>query len=228
MKLFLTEVVDFFLPRFCPSCSTKLLSHEISICKNCSNEILLADNQRIEFEFNKKFKAKKLVEGFTSLYVFEKDKQLQEILHHFKYSNKFLIGIELGRRIANKNKDLMESWKIDLILPVPLHHLKKAERSYNQSVYIVKGISEILKISYNQKILKRKRYTESQTLKNILERELNVIDAFSVSNEKKIRGKNLLLVDDVITTGATISECARQLLNAGANKIFAASIAIAD
>lgn len=228
MKIFITEVIDFFLPRFCPSCSIKLLSNENVICSSCSDKILTADNQRIEFEFNKKFRDKKLIKAFASLYVFEKDKELQEILHHFKYNNKFLIGVELGKRIAINNRKLIDSWNIDVILPVPLHHLKKAERSYNQSFYIVKGISEILKISNYENVMKRNRYTDSQTLKNISEREMNVKDAFSIKNKKIIRGKNILLVDDVITTGATISECAKQLLNAGANNIYAASIAIAD
>jgi ComF family protein len=227
-KFFFTDLLDFFLPRFCPACKQKLSGVENTICNKCISVIHLADRSRIDYEFSKKFKSKKLVLGFSSLYVFEKDKELQEILHHFKYNKRYRIGILFGKEIAKLRKQIISEWNIDLILPVPLHHLKKAERGYNQSFYIAKGLSKILRIPTKDNILKRKRYTESQTLKNISDRESNVRDAFSVVSKNSVRGKTILLVDDVITTGATISECAGQLLNNGAAKVFAVSIAIAD
>lgn len=228
MKLFLIDLLDFFLPRFCLSCKQKLTNSEYTICNNCFDSIQLAEISRIDFEFNKKFESKKLIAGFTSLFVFEKDKELQEILHQFKYNQKFRIGITLGRKIAKEKISIISDWNIDLIIPVPLHHLKKAERGYNQSFYLAKGLSKELNINYKDNVLKRRRYTESQTLKNISDREMNVRNAFVVRNKKSIKGKNILLVDDVITTGATISECARQLLNNGAVKVYAVSAAIAD
>ena len=115
-----------------------------------------------------------------------------------------------------------------MLLPVPLHQLKKAERGYNQSLYIAKGLSKLLKIPLGVRIFQRKRYTQSQTSMNFIERQENIKEAFNIKSDKKIKGKNILLVDDVITTGATISECGKVLLNGGANRIYAASIAIAD
>lgn len=228
MKYFFIDLFDFFLPRFCPSCNNKLFNNEISVCQKCISSIELADQTRIDFEYDKKFAVQKVISGFTSLYVFERDKELQEILHHFKYNRRFIIGITLGTESAKIRRQTISDWKIDIIIPVPLHHLKKAERGYNQSHYIAKGLSKTLKIPTNERSIKRIRYTESQTLKNITDRELNVRGAFSVRNKKRIKGKNILLVDDVITTGATISECARQLLNHGAEKVYAISVAIAD
>lgn len=228
MKYFFIDLFDFFLPRFCPSCNHKLLNNEISVCQKCISSIELADQTRIDFEYDKKFTAQKVISGFTSLYVFEKDKELQEILHHFKYNRRFRIGITLGIKTAIIRRQTISDWNIDLIIPVPLHHLKKAERGYNQSHYIAKGLSKTLIIPTKEKSLKRIRYTESQTLKNITDRELNVKNAITVKNKKRVKGKNILLVDDVITTGATISECARQLLKCGAKKIYAISVAIAD
>lgn len=228
MILFLTDILDFFLPRFCPACKQKLVNSESVICDKCFISIPLAEQTRTDFEYNKKFVSKKLVSGFTSLFVFEKDKELQEILHQFKYNKKYRIGIKLGMEIGRIRLTNIREWNIDLIIPVPLHHLKKADRGYNQSLYIAKGLSNQIKMNYNDNILKRKRYTESQTLKNISDREVNVRDAFSVRNKGSIKGKNILLVDDVITTGATLSECALQLLNKGANKVYAVSVAIAD
>ncbi len=225
---FTTDLFDFFLPRFCPSCKNKLSGSDDIICTNCFSSIQSANQTRIDFEFEKKFSSKNVITAFTSLFVFEKDKELQEVLHQLKYNKKFRIGYKLGREIGRQRNQIIKSWNIDLITSVPLHHLKKAERGYNQSYYIARGLAKELKIKSGENILKRVRYTESQTLKNISERELNVNKAFSVRKKRILRNKNILLVDDVITTGVTLSECARELLLCGAEKVYAVSAAIAD
>ncbi len=225
---FITEILDFLLPRLCPSCKSKLLPSEKCICLSCLSKVLRSDEKRLKLEFNRKFYKKNIISGFTSFYVFEKDKELQHIIHSLKYNGRFLTGIFLGKLLGEKIKKDIQSWNIDLILPVPLHQLKKAERGFNQSFYISKGLSKELNIPYGSGIIKRKRYTQSQTKMNFAERQKNIDEAFKVKNNKKIEGKNILLIDDVITTGATISECGKVLLNCGANKIYAASVAIAD
>ncbi len=132
------------------------------------------------------------------------------------------LGEILGEGVKTRN------WQIDLIVPVPIHHLKKAERSYNQSDYIVKGLSKSLRIPYSTKSIKRTRHTESQTKLKMKARAQNVADAFDVRNPKKISGKNILIVDDIITTGATIQECGRALVKGGAKTVYACSIGIAN
>lgn len=228
MKLFITDLLDFFLPRFCPACKQKLLNTENIICNKCFNSIQVLDESKVHFKYAKRFNSKELISGFISLYVFKKDKEIQKILHQFKYNKRYRIGIKLGEELARFRGRTITEYNIDLIIPVPLHNIKKAERGYNQSFFIAKGLSKELKIKFKEGILKRKRYTESQTSKNIFERQSNVEDAFVVKNKEPVQGKNVLLVDDVITTGATISECAKQLLNQGAKKVFAVSIAITD
>jgi competence protein ComFC len=109
-----------------------------------------------------------------------------------------------------------------------LHQLKKAERGYNQSYYIAKGLNKVLKCALKENHLKRIKFTESQTTMNITERKKNISGAFKVKTISGLRNKNILLIDDVITTGATITECGKILLESGVNKIYAASIAIAD
>ena len=223
-----TEILDFFLPRFCPSCKIKLAPSEKFICSSCLNRIKKLDERRLQFEFRKKFEKKKIISGFTAIYIFERDKELQNIIHSLKYRGRFLIGIFLGRQLEeNINKEI-QNWKIDLILPVPLHQLKKAERGYNQSFYIAKGLSREIDLPVAKGIIKREKFTRSQTKMNLIERQENIKDAFRIKNQKRIEGKNVLLVDDVITTGATITECGRVLLQSGAAKIYAASVAIAD
>jgi ComF family protein len=224
----LTEILDFFLPRICPGCGNRLTVEEKTVCPACIKKIKLASPDRLCREFERKFQGKNIVSGFTSLYVFEEGKEFQNIIHALKYSGRFAIGTYLGEQLGKTLLEQIAGWQIDLTIPIPLHQLKKAERGYNQSFYIAKGVSKTLSIPVKQGIVKRKKFTQSQTTMNLKEREENMRGAFKIKKFKELPGKNILLIDDVITTGATISECGRILLEAGANKIYAASTAIAD
>jgi ComF family protein len=222
----LVQLFDFFLPRFCPGCNKKLSPEEKPICMDCLSSILIADAVRLQYEYDRKFNSEKIIKDFYARYVFETNKTLQSVIHELKYQKKFKLGVFLGEILSEGIKEL--NWQIDLIVPVPIHHLKKAERGYNQSDYIAKGLSKGLNISYYTKLLKRTKYTESQTTLHINERAENVANAFKVRNSKKIKNKNILLVDDVITTGATTQECGRALVKSGAKKVYACSIGIAE
>jgi ComF family protein len=228
LKEFIIGFFDFFLPRFCPACQSRLNPGEKYICQVCMNKIRLADEERIAAEFKRKFEQDKIITRFSSLYVFEKDKELQSIIHVLKYNQRFRAGKFLGMQTGRYLNSLFKQWKINLIIPIPLHSLKKAERGYNQSLYITKGISSELNIPFNPGILKRVRFTNSQTTLTLKERQENVEGAFKVLHREKIKDRNILLIDDVITTGATITECGKVLLNAGASRVYAASVAIAD
>ena len=222
----LTRIFDFFLPRFCPGCNTKLSTKDKPVCKECLDSILVADEERLKNEYKKDFASTKIIKDFYSKYVFETDKTLQHIIHALKYGRQFKLGIFLGETLAEGIKTC--NWQIDLIVPVPIHHLKKAERGYNQSDFIAKGLSKSLHIAYSTKMLKRNRYTESQTGLHINERAENVANAFKVRNSKKIKNKNILLVDDIITTGATTQECGKALVNGRASSVYACSVGIAE
>jgi ComF family protein len=190
------------------------------------SKIQKVSHERIGHEFLRKFSQEEIVSGFSSPFLFEKEKELQTILHSLKYNGKFLLGKHLGELAAKQIYEEIKGWEADLIIPVPLHPLKKAERGYNQSEFICKGISSVLKIPYRTDILKRTRFTPSQTTMTFEERKENVHKAFAIS--KRINGKKIIIVDDVITTGATITECARVLKGNGVDEIFAFSIAVAD
>ncbi|MBI1937336.1 MAG: ComF family protein [Ignavibacteriales bacterium] len=227
MKLF-NQFFDFFLPRFCISCEKKLSSEVYFVCSGCIDSIKNADAGRITHEFNRKFLNDKLINDFTSPFVFEKEKTLQHIIHALKYNGNFRLGIFLGRLAAEKAKHKISEWDADIIVPVPIHRLKKAERGYNQSFYISKGIGSVLQIQIVKNAVVRKKFTETQTAFASEERKENVKDAFAIKNKNVVRGKKIILVDDVITTGATISECAKVLIENGAEKVFAFSVAVAD
>ena len=224
----LSEFFDFFLPRICPSCKNKLELNERSVCSACLDKILPADPTRIRFEYQKKFLTKGIISGFTSLYVFEKDKELQKIIHAMKYENNFRIGETLGKLLGDKLRNEFSNQNPDLILPVPLHHLKKSERGYNQSFYIAKGVNRKLNLAIDERSVKRIKYTETQTSMNIRKREKNIEGAFKVKRTNNISSKNILIIDDVITSGNTVSEFGRILKENGAATIYAASLAIAD
>ena len=225
---FLTEIADFFLPRFCASCNTKLIIEENFVCHQCLSKIHEIDGSQITVLYLRKFGETKIVSDFYVLYLFEKDKEVQRIIHQLKYNHKFLLGKYLGENLGYAISEAVNKWQIDMIVPVPLHHVKRAERGYNQSYYITKGLNKVLNIPVNQRIIKRKRFTQSQTKLDRKAREQNIKGAFALRRNSLIVGKNILLVDDVVTTGATVRECGRLLLRNGANKIFVAAVAIAE
>lgn len=228
IKYYFSGLFDFIIPRFCCSCRNKLDLDQDTMCNDCFSKIQRSTQDRLQREFERKFAGKNIISDFYAPFVFEKDKELQHAIHSLKYQKKFRVGIFLGKVLASNLKTSKPNFNIDLIIPIPLHQLKKAERGYNQAFYIAKGVSNIFKVNLSDRIVKRIKYTESQTKMNLNEREKNISAAFKIKKKNFVEGKSILLLDDVITTGATISECGKILLEAGANKIYAASIAIAD
>lgn len=227
IRNYFTKLFGFVLPRFCPSCLKKLEPEEDTVCKLCFSQIRPAYPELIKSEYFRKYESKRIISGFVSQFIFEKDKPIQQIIHSLKYDKKYQIGIFLGKNLGEQFRTQFQDWNINLIVPIPLHHLKKAERGFNQSYYIAKGIASKIFLSVYSKGVKRIRFTQSQTTMTLKERELNVEGAFKVLKKEKVKGKNILLVDDVMTTGATINECGKVLLEAGANKIYATSAALA-
>jgi ComF family protein len=219
---------DFFIPRFCPACNKKLTVDEECLCNECLSSIQKADKNRLEAEYRRKFASTGIISGFTSLFVFEKEETLQSFIHSIKYNKRFLNAKYLGKLIGKNLNTQISKWDIDYILPVPLHTLRKADRGFNQSQYIAFGIGKELGIKVKTNLLKRIRYTETQTNLTLKEREKNISDAFKAKHKRVIENKTFLLVDDVITTGATIRECGKALLDDGAALVYACSVAIAE
>lgn len=220
--------MDVFLPRICVNCGDKISNNHFTICNSCLNSLQLASEERLGKEFNRKFLNEKLIEDFHSAFIFHDDTAIQKVIHKLKYQKEYSIGKELGLITANILENKLNTWNADLIMAIPLHKLRKAERGFNQAEIIAKAISNYSKIKFEPKALRRKRFTQTQTKLNLKERKTNIEDAFKVKRKNKILDKNIILVDDVITTGATISECAKVLKANGANDIYALSVAIAD
>jgi len=167
------------------------------------------------------------IDDLISCYVFEKEGPSQHITHALKYQEYKSLGTELGKKIGG----LIVDWnvKIDIIIPIPLHRIKYRERGYNQSDYIAQGIGSIIGKPIMLDAVRRIRYTQTQTKLNLEERHINMKDAFETLPDApgKLYGKTCLLVDDIITTGATMNSCAVKILKAGTFSIIAASAGLA-
>ena len=218
-------IFDFISPRFCVSCNAKLFTDEYFICEKCYSKISLLQPHEIKSEFDRKFRLDNIVDDYNSLFLFEEKGPLQDLVHNLKYNQKFKIGIFLGQKLGEGKKDIIANWKVDFIIPIPLYHLKKVERGYNQAMYIAKGLGKASKISIKTNVVKRVKNTLSQTKLTNDERIGNMFGAFWVKNSRRITGKNIIIVDDVITTGTTVLELAKVLKKNGANKVFSLSVA---
>ncbi len=214
------------MPRKCSACGELLTNAEKIICRNCKSELIRAENSLLISETKRKFSNNGNIELFRSAFIFKEDNPVRHLIHSLKYENDFRAGIFLGEKITEFHGAEIETFRPDYIVPIPLHPLKKAERGYNQSFYIAKGVAKNLNVPVLNNVLRRKKYTETQTRLSYEERKRNITDAFAVRHKKRITGKRIILVDDVSTTGATSDEAAAALKNAGAEKIMLVTAAI--
>jgi ComF family protein len=166
------------------------------------------------------------VEFATAFFHFNKGSKYQGMMHKFKYHNCKEIGFVLGKYFGTSIKDSNFN-KIDIIIPVPLHKSKLKKRGYNQSEWIAKGMSESLSKPIDSNTLIRKIATETQTRKSRFERWKNVDNIFGIQNADHIKGKHILLVDDVVTTGSTLEACANAILEIENTKVSIATLAVA-
>lgn len=221
-----SDFFNLFFPRKCNHCGNNLDKTEKEVCKRCLFEIpktkFHADPDN---PVNKTFWGRVNVEFATSGYYFTKKSILQNLLHHIKYHNKKELAFELGKYLGTELSSVENFNECDMIIPVPLHPVKKKKRGYNQSEWIANGLSEKLAIPVNNNILIRHINSKSQTKKNREERWENVRSAFSIKTPENNQPKHVLLVDDVITTGATIEACASLLIEYLNVKVSIASLA---
>jgi Predicted amidophosphoribosyltransferases len=227
-KFILNSLLDFIYPPVCISCNTPLPDGSQKICQKCWSAIPpLTKNHSLYQETRTKLLAEGCIDDLISCYVFEREGPFQHITHALKYQEYKSFGVELGKQIGG----LVRDWNVeaDIIVPVPLHRIKHRERGYNQSEFIAQGIASIIGKPIIVNAVRRTRHTQTQTKLNLEERYKNMKDAFETlpGASKKFYGKTCLLVDDVITSGATTNSCAREILAASAKSIIAASAALA-
>lgn len=225
-KEILLDFMYLFFPNYCRGCEEGLLKGEKIICTRCMMDLPKSNYHREkENPFFHKFSGRLPVKFVMTLFKFVKRGKVQHLLHALKYKNQPEIGVQLGRVYAADLIDENYKDEFDLIVPVPLHPSKRRKRGYNQSEEFGKGLSEILEIPCTEKFLKRIKATTTQTRKSKLNRWENVSEVFEVYEVDELKGKRVLLVDDVVTTGATLEACGEKLLRAGCGEISIACIA---
>jgi ComF family protein len=221
-------LAHLFYPLLCEGCRKQLVATERVLCTGCETELALTNyhtmpGNETEIRFSGRFPFEKA----TSFAWFTEDGLLQHMLHGLKYRDRQEIGIWLGARFGCQLATCNWQLGIDAIVPVPLHRSKEALRGYNQSEVIARGMANEMAIPIWADALLRMRATESQTSKSRTERAANVAGAFIAGKHLPLAGKHLLVVDDVLTTGATTEACALALLNMDNVKISIATIGIA-
>lgn len=211
MKL-LIDIWEFFFPRYCVICGKRLLQEEKHLCLNCFCSLPRTHFHRLPNNPIEKCLWGKIPVARASAFLYyARGSDVRSLLYELKYYGNHRIGYDFGKCMAEEliSSGFFEG--IDCIIPVPLHHQKRKKRGYNQSEMLAKGISEITCIPICSGVLKRTSYTDTQTHKNSFERWENVKDVFNYVPGTALPGKHVLLVDDVLTTGATLVACADAL-----------------
>ena len=213
LKTGFLDLLNLFYPNTCLTCNRLLLENENLICHHCLSKMPFTnfhsgkDNllyERLSVVFP--------IQYATALLLFHKEGLTQELIHQLKYQNRQDIGRWLAFWVINNNYTFLNNNCIDYIIPVPLHPKKFKKRGYNQLTLFGETISRHYQISYRENILLRTVNTSSQTKKSTIERRKNVTGVFQVRQPELYTGKHFLIVDDVITTGATIEACAETIL----------------
>lgn len=222
------DFVSLFFPKYCLSCSNALVGGEETLCTRCIIH-LPKTNYEIEENPIKDRLAGRLPLTYGLAFLkLRKSGVVQKMLHQLKYRHHPEIGIKLGKVYGHELKKMGLSEAFDLIIPVPLHASRKRKRGYNQSAKFAEGLGYALNLPWSESVSIRKRSTKTQTNKSKLERWENVKDVFAIGEAGLIAGKRILLVDDVITTGATLEACGIHLVQNGCSQISVACIAEAQ
>jgi ComF family protein len=220
------DMIRLLYPVMCASCKASLYRHEKHICNHCLVS-LPASNFHKEpgNPVEKLFWGRSHIEAAAAFLYFNKGNKVQAILHEIKYNHRPEVGYFLGMLYGNEltKSDVFST--CEAIIPVPLHFAKLNRRGYNQSAEFGRGLEKSMKIPMLEKSLIRKKDTETQTKKARFERWENVGSIFQINQPKELENKHILLVDDVITTGATIEACANELLNLPGVRVSVVAIA---
>lgn len=221
-------LLHLFYPQLCAGCGAELSSQNSCFCMMCQRRLHLTNMHLCpDNEFTGRFWGRLPLASGAAMYYFNRKSPIQKALHLLKYKNQPQIGVDIGRRFGRLLAQSPLFAGVEAIVPVPLHPSKERLRGYNQSVMLAQGLAESLQIPVFANTLFRQNASVSQTKKKRMERFENVSTVFAVQHPRRIQDKHILLVDDVLTTGATLESCGKILLEIPGTRLSMATIAIA-
>ena len=225
----LSPLKHLFYPHVCTGCGSDLLEENNLLCLHCINDLphthfAMHANNPVE----KIFWGRLSITSAMSEFYFTKGTLIQTLIHQFKYKSNIDVGLYLGAIMGNSFLNSNRFNRIDALIPLPLNAEKEFKRGYNQATILCNGMSTIMGVPVITNNVIRKRYTETQTKKHRVERWENVESSFGINDPSALKNKHILLVDDVVTTGATLEACGTEIVKTEGTKLSIATLAYAS
>lgn len=228
-KNIFSGTLHLFYPHVCTGCGSDLLGEDNLLCLRCINDLPHTNfAQHANNPLEKDFWGRIHLTAAHSEFYFAKDSLIQRLIHQLKYNGNQDIGIYLGQLMGRSLVNSNRFNNVDLLIPLPLFAYKEKKRGYNQAAVICKGMSQVMNVPVSIGNVVRTRATETQTKKHRIARWENVEGSFLVNEEEKLRGKNVLLVDDVATTGATLEACGNAIIKIMGTNLSVATLSRAN
>jgi ComF family protein len=224
----LKDFLSLVFPTVCTACGRSLYKNENCICTRCHYHLPQTNYHRQPINpVARLFWGRVPLHAASSYYSFSKGGAVQNLVHQLKYRGKKEIGFTIGKFYGAELRESRLFSSVNTVIPVPLHEKKLKKRGYNQSDLFAQGLAESLNVTFDTHNLARIRASETQTKRSRFERWKNVEAGFALKEKNKLEGKHILLVDDVVTTGATLEACAQTLLQVPGTMVSVATIAYA-
>ena len=229
LKNLLSATLHLFYPHVCAGCGSDLLENDTLLCLKCLNDLpytyfAFHENNPVE----KIFRGRIAFSAAAAEFYFAKGSLIQSLVHQLKYKGNRKIGFYLGELMGYHLLESKRFNDIDVLIPVPLYPDKERKRGYNQAAVICEGLSSVMQVPVLNNNLIRQRITDTQTRKHRPERWENVNGSFAIKEKDVIKDASVLLVDDVITTGATLEACADVLKTVENTRVYIAVLAQAS
>ena len=223
------SLLQVIFPHVCDGCGSDLINIESRLCIRCVASLPETNfEQHAGNPVEKTFWGRMLIVNAAAHFYFTKESLMQHLMHQFKYKGNKDLGMQLGRMMGNALKSSNRFNSINALVPLPLFPSKEKKRGYNQATVLCEGMAEVLSLPVLNNVVTRPQHTETQTKKGRIERWKNIEGKFQLIDPKAIQNKHLLLVDDVVTTGATLEACGNQLLAAENLKLSIATLCMAS
>jgi ComF family protein len=213
-KEYLSDFIHLLYPDICLSCGQALLKDEQILCFKCEGELPQTGQlQKSDNRLMQRLWGRVEVQGAAAFLQFQKGGHVQHLLHQMKYKGRKEVGVYLAKMLGHQLLEPDSIIKnVDIVVPVPLHWKKLRQRGYNQCDSFAGGVAEVLGVPWSEDALERVHENVAQARKRWYDRWENVSGIFSTKDVQQIQGKHVLLVDDVVTTGATAEACIRSIL----------------